>query len=63
MIDLLIQVVILCVVGGLVYYLILQLPLPPPFQLIIKVAVILILILLVLSIFYSGGFPHLTYRR
>lgn len=50
MIDLLITVVVFCIVGGLIVYLIRLLPLPEPFPMIIQVAVILILILVLLNV-------------
>ena len=51
MIDLLIQLIVVMLLGGLVYYLIMMLELPAPFNKIIQVAVILICILIVLSMF------------
>jgi cation transporter-like permease len=56
MIELLINLVVFCVVGGLIYYLITLLPLPAPFPTIIRVALIVILILLILGMF-TGWTP------
>ena len=59
MVDILISLIIFCVVGGLIYYLVMLLPLPAPFKTIIQVAFILIAIIILLS--YLGGYlpgPH-----
>ena len=58
MIDALIWLIVLCVVGGLVYWLITLLPLPPPFKQIILVAFVLIAILMVLGTFFGGWGVH-----
>lgn len=60
MIELLIQIVVLCVVMGLIYWLVGMLPLPEPFAKIASVAVILITILLLLSLFF-GLVPALKF--
>jgi len=54
MINLLISIVILCVVGGLLYWLVSLLPLPEPFPAIIRVCVVLIMILLLLGVVFGG---------
>ena len=54
MIDMLIYLIVLCIVGGLIYYLITMLPLPDPFKRIIMIAMILIFILILLSMFMGG---------
>jgi hypothetical protein len=54
MINLLITVIILCVVGGLVYWLVSMLPLPDPFPVVIRVCVILIMLLLFLGVLFGG---------
>ncbi len=63
MIDALISIIVFCIVGGLLYWLVLELPIPDPFRKIIQVAMILIMILLILSVFYTGGLPHWQLRR
>lgn len=56
MIDVLVTLIVFCIVGGLLYYLVTLLPLPAPFGLIIQVAVILILILVLLNVTgFLGG--------
>lgn len=61
MIELLFSIIVWCVLGGLLYWLVMQLPLPAPFQNIIRVAVILILILLILGV-ALGQVPVLRFR-
>ena len=65
MIGLLFQVIVLCIVGGLVYWLVQMLPIPEPFGTILRVCVILICILVVLSIAFGGGslIPTFSLRR
>ena len=65
MIDILITIIILCIVFGLLYYLVQMLPLPDPFAMILRVCVILICILVVLSLAFGGGsyLPVLHLRR
>ena len=55
MIELLIQIVILCIVFGLVYYIVTLLPLPDPFKRIAMIAVLIIFILILLYSFIGGG--------
>lgn len=54
MIELLITLIIFCIVGGLLYWLVTLLPLPAPFAKIIQVAVILICILMVLGVMFGA---------
>lgn len=49
MIDFLVYVVILCIVFGLVYYIVTLLPLPDPFKTIVVIAVLLIFLLIILG--------------
>lgn len=49
MIELLIWVLILCVVFGLVYYIVTLLPLPDPFRTIAVIVMLLIFLLVILS--------------
>lgn len=60
MIGFLIDIIVLCIVGGLLYWIVSLLPLPQPFKQIAMVAMILILLLWVLSMFLGGGeySPH-----
>lgn len=51
MIDFLVYLVILCIVFGLIYYIVLLLPLPEPFKKIATIAVLLVFVLVIL-----GGF-------
>jgi hypothetical protein len=50
MIEFLIWIVILCIVFGLVYYIVTLLPLPPPFK---NIAMIIILVVFLLIILFS----------
>lgn len=60
MINVLVELCILIIVGGLVYWLVEQIPLPDPFKTILRVVVIIILILLLLNTVLSGPvLPHL----
>ncbi len=58
--DLLWQLLVFCVVGGLLYYLVLQLPLPPPFNVIARVLFILIAIVVLLNLvgWWPGHWRH-----
>lgn len=61
--DLLVTIIIFAIVAGLVYWLVLQLPLPEPFAMIVRVAVILICILLLLGMVTGGvALPHFRLR-
>lgn len=64
LIGLLIDVIVFCIIGGLLYWLVMMLPIPEPFRTFIVVAVILIAILMLLSIVYGGGgyLPHYRLR-
>jgi hypothetical protein len=63
MIETLIQIIILCVVLGLVYYLIMLLPIPDPFRKIVQIVFIIIAILVVLSLFGLGGSVNLGHWK
>lgn len=56
MIDILIWIVILCIVFGLIYYIITLMPLPPPFKNIAMI-VILVIFLLILLFALMGQVP------
>lgn len=61
--DLLVTIIVFAIIAGLVYWLVLQLPLPEPFAMIVRVAVILICILLLLGMVTGGvGLPHFRLR-
>jgi hypothetical protein len=49
MIDFLIYIIVLCIVFGLVYYIVGLLPLPDPFKKIAVIAVLLIFLLVILG--------------
>jgi hypothetical protein len=63
-VGLLIDIVILAIVFGLVYWIVTLLPLPEPFKQIAVVAVLLIFLLVLLSVFLGGGsfLPHYRVR-
>ena len=65
MIDILITIIILCLVFGLLFYLVQMLPIPAPFDTILRVCVILICILVIVGLFFGGGeyLPSLHLRR
>lgn len=48
--DALIYLIVICVVLGLVYWLLMQLPIPPPFKLVIQVVVVIICIYFLLGL-------------
>ena len=61
--DLLVTIIVFAIIAGLVYWLVLQLPLPEPFAMIVRVAVILICILLLLGMVTgSVSLPHFRLR-
>lgn len=59
--DLLISLLVLCLVGGLIYYLITILPLPAPFKTVAFCILVLIAILYLVG--YLPGGPHLLVTR
>jgi hypothetical protein len=61
MIEFLIWIVILCIVFGLVYYIVTLLPLPPPFK---NIAMIVILVVFLLIVLFSllGTVPMPKFR-
>ena len=54
MISLLLTLLVLCIVGGLIFYLVGMLPIPAPFGQAVKVIVILIFILILLGVVFGG---------
>ena len=54
MISLLVTLIVFCIVGGLLYWLVTLLPLPEPFKTIIIVCVVLIFILVLLGFLFGG---------
>ena len=55
--EFLVTLIVFAIIAGLVYWLVLQLPLPEPFATIVRVVVILICILLLLGM-VTSGVPH-----
>ena len=63
MIEVLISFIVICIVLGLVYWLVLQLSIPEPFAGLIKVAVVFICILLLLGLLFGGlHMPVIRFR-
>ena len=61
MISILISLAVFCIVAGLIYWLVMQLPIPEPFAMIVKVCAIVICILLVLGVLFGGvSVPHIN---
>jgi len=61
MIDFLIYIIILCILFGLVYYIVSLLPLPDPFKNIAIIAVLLIFLLIILGALLGHvPLPHLS---
>lgn len=61
MIGLLVAIIIFCIVGGLIYSLILLLPLPTPFKTWLQVAVILLGVVILLT--YLTGYLPMPYHH
>lgn len=62
MIELLIWIVVLCIIFGLIYYIVTLIPLPPPFKNIAMIA-ILVIFLLVLLFALMGQVPMPRFPR
>jgi hypothetical protein len=63
MIDFLIYLVVLCIVFGLVYYIVTLLPIPQPFKNVAVIAVLLIFLLVLLAaLFGTVTVPKLTWK-
>lgn len=58
MIEALIGAIIFVVVAGLIYWLVMQLPLPGTAKIIVQVLFIIILILVLLGVFVHSGYWH-----
>jgi hypothetical protein len=54
MIDTLVYLLILCVIFGVIYYVLTLLPLPAPFGLIVQVILALVMVLFLLDILLGG---------
>lgn len=54
--DLLIQLLVLVAIGGIIYWVILQIPMPEPFRIVIYVIFALVAITLLADIGGIGGF-------
>lgn len=65
MIGLLIDILIFCLIAGLIWYVITLIPLPPPFHVVARVvfAVICVLILIQLLLGVTGAGPGLYWGR
>jgi hypothetical protein len=57
--DLLIQLLILVAIGGIIYWVLTQIPLPPPFKIVIYVIFALVAIALLMDLGGFGGDFHL----
>jgi hypothetical protein len=53
-IDALVYILILCLIFGVIYYVLQMLPLPPPFALIVQVILALVMVLFLLDILLGG---------
>ena len=63
MIDFLVYLVILCIVFGLIYYIVSLLPLPAPFKNVALVVIAVIFLLIILSALLGGlPLPRLGHR-
>jgi hypothetical protein len=63
MIDFLIYLVVLCIVFGLVYYIVTLLPIPQPFKNVAVIAVLLIFLLVLLAaLFGTVTVPKLIWK-
>jgi len=59
MLELLVGLIFLCIVGGILWYIITLLPLPPPFPVIIQLLLLLVLLVIawqILGPLALGGF-------
>ena len=54
MLSILVTIFVLCLIGGLIFWLFQYLPIPQPFKNIAYVVVILIFIVILISIFFGG---------
>lgn len=59
LISLLISIIVVCLIVGVIFWLLTMLPIPQPFQNVIKVCIVLLCLIYVLSIL--GGFVHPMY--
>jgi hypothetical protein len=63
MIDFLIYLVVLCIVFGLVYYIVTLLPIPQPFKNVAVIAVLLVFLLVLLAaLFGTVTVPKLIWK-
>jgi hypothetical protein len=62
-IELMIYLIVLCIVFGLLYYVVTLLPLPEPFKTIAIVLVLIVFILVLLGVFFGGiNLPRLQIK-
>lgn len=63
MIDFLIYIIVLCIIFGLIYYVVTLLPLPEPFKKIATIATLVVFVLVLLSALLGGiPLPRLPVR-
>lgn len=63
MINALFSLIIFAIVAGLLYWLVLQLPIPEPFLTMVKIGVVLICILVLVGVLTGGvPLPYLGFR-
>jgi hypothetical protein len=62
MISLLISLIVICLVVGVIFWLLTLLPIPQPFLNVIKVCIVLICLIYVLSMFAGLAHPLYLYR-
>ena len=54
MIDVLVYLLVLCLIFGVIYYVLTLLPLPPPFALVVQVILALVMVLFLLDVLLGG---------
>ena len=62
LISLLISFIIVCLVVGIIFWLLTLLPIPQPFLNVIKVCIVLICLIYIISIFSGYAHPLFLYR-
>ena len=63
-VGLLVDIVILCLIGGLIYYIVSIIPLPDPFKTVAIVAILVIFLIILISVLMGGSFlPHYRMLR
>ena len=54
MLSLLVTLLVLCIIGGLIFWLLQYLPIPQPFRNIVYFILIIIFVVILISIFFGG---------